>query len=309
MAPAYTYRWGHFIPSTRESGTATVPVASNRTVSVIDLFGPTGRPVAGRPRRWSRGSRLRYVAAALAATFPLWSGIQPGAPIADVALVVPIALIFPASWALLGRSHRFGRRVGALLAGGVALWSLGTVTLAGYATPSTVDDFLFWHLVTAGLVVGGATVLERRRRPFRLPATRAAAGLALWSLACAIALTVPVPNRMVPPADAVLPLPSGIDLRMDDVACHRFNEAEYCTRTMTVGSTENDLARRLGRHLEQNKGWHLTWYGFTPTPSAECRPAGRLVNPYRLCLDVRDNTRTSDLEIHLGYANPHDPVY
>ncbi|MGW0435205.1 hypothetical protein ACWDV4_22035 [Micromonospora sp. NPDC003197] len=59
-------------------------------------------------------------------------------------------LVFPIVWALLGRSRRFGLTVGAVLTGGVAGWSFGTVEFGAYATSPTVDDWLAGRCRTLG---------------------------------------------------------------------------------------------------------------------------------------------------------------
>ncbi|WP_173053466.1 hypothetical protein [Phytohabitans houttuyneae] len=96
---------------------------------------------------WSWRGRAAVVGGALLATFPVWPGVQPGEPVADellppaeVALLVPIVLLFPLAWALLGGRRRPGLAVGAVLVLAVGVWAGGTVTLAGYGTPPSVDD-------------------------------------------------------------------------------------------------------------------------------------------------------------------------
>lgn len=271
-------------------------------------------------------------AGALLATLPVWPVVQPREPIADellapgeVAVLVPLVLLFPLAWALLGVRRRVGLGVGAALVALVAGWALGTVTFADYSPP-TVDDWLRYHLLTSGALVATAGSIATRpwrrarqeadeasatSRPWRRSrqgADRArrrtwtGAGAALWLAGVVALLSVPVVDgEPVPPRDAVLPLPPGVTLVAEIPG--RF------TLAATDGADQPKLVRRVGDHLRDTKGWRVTWYGFTPTPDVECRPAGRIANPYRLCASFHVEPGRSTVELRLGYANPHGPIY
>lgn len=244
-------------------------------------------------------------AGALLATFPIWPVVQPGEPIADeplapaeMAPLVPIVLLFPLAWALLGRRRRAGLAVGAAFVTAVAVWAFGTARVADYATPPTVDDWLRYHLLVSGVLVAVATAVSARRPV----GVRWAAGLALWLAGVGVLLTVPVlDGEEVPPRDALLPLPPGVSLVGEDAG--RF------TLAATDGADQPALVRRVGDHLRDAKGWRVTWYDFTSTPDIDCRPAGRIANPYRLCVWFHVEPGRSTVELRLGYSNPHNPIY
>ena len=225
------------------------------------------------------------------ATLPTWP--------ADELLV---ALVFPLAWALLGGGRRrTGLGVGAALILLVAVWALGTVTVASYATPPTVDDWLRYHLLAAGLLVAVATALTTRgawRRP------RTIAGLAVWLAGAGLLLSVPfVDGDPTPPRDALFPLPAGVAL------VEERENGRRLTLVATDGADQVALVRRLGEHLRDTKDWQVTFYPFTPIPDIECRPAGRLANPYRLCAWFTVEPGRSTVELRLDYTNPHDPIF
>jgi hypothetical protein len=254
------------------------------------------------------------VGAAVAATVPVWPGVQPGDPVADellapaeVALMVPIVLAFPLAWALLGRSRRVGVGAAAILCGCVLCWSVGTLDLGSYASPPTVDDWLRGYLVVAAGVTVAATVLDWRT-PAGPPWPVQAVGVALWVAGLGLTVAVPVVGGApMPPRDALLPLPPATAVADERAVCE-----SSCVRTFTLVATDGaagpELARRVGAHLADAKGWTVTWYGFSPDPDIACRPAGWLANPYRLCVSLRV-TEASTVECRLVYANAHDPVY
>lgn len=254
-------------------------------------------------------SRLLPVAASLVATAPVWPILQPGAPIADellepgeVAVIVPIVLVFPIAWALLARRRPYAWRIGVLLAAWVLAWSVWTVSLGSYASPPTIDDGLRWHLVGAGLLVAGAAAYEARQ--FAQVGARLLPGALVWLLGVAITLAIPVVGQeKVPPRDAVLPLPAGMTVVHEETGC-----ANTCTRRLTVESADTpaELIRRLGQHLEQTKGWQTTWYSFAP-PQFECRRVGWL-NPYEVCVELRATGSPSTIEIWLATFNGRDYV-
>ncbi|WP_189330977.1 hypothetical protein [Actinoplanes ianthinogenes] len=255
--------------------------------------------------RWSGRGRLLFLLAALGATAPVWPGVQPGSPILDemlspgeVAVLVPVVLLFPVSWALLAREPRTGRGVGLLLVCLVAGWSLGTVRLSTYETPPTTDDYLRWYLIAAGLVVLVAAVGTR-------PVVHKA-GFGVWLLGCAAAVAVPVVSG--PPTPPSADLPPGITAAENRLDCNR-----GCTRVQTVpaaGTAQSRLlTRRIGEYLERD-GWRMRWYDAAAEPEVECRPPHRLGDPYYLCLQLRAvGDPDAKVEVRLYYRNRHDPVY
>jgi hypothetical protein len=255
---------------------------------------------------WSWRGRAAVVGGALLATFPVWPGVQPGEPVADellppveVALLVPIVLLFPLAWALLGGRRRPGLAVGAVLVLAVGVWAGGTVTLAGYGTPPSVDDWLRYHLLFSGILVAVAAAVTNRSAWLR---PRVGAGLALWLAGAGALLAVPVLDGVpAPPRDALLPLPPGVVLVSE--------EAGRFTLTASDGAEQPALVRRVGDHLRDAKGWHMTWYDFTSAPDIDCRPAGLIVNPYRLCAWFLVEPGRSTVELRLGYSNPYDPIF
>jgi hypothetical protein len=275
--------------------------------------------VARPPGPWRWWSRLLCVLAALAATAPVWPVIQPGDPVADemlrpaeVAVIIPVVLVFPVAWSLLGRCRPYAWRVGVGLAGCVAGWSLWTVTFGSYRTLPTVDDGLRWYLVGTGVIVASATAIEAQRQwsGYR------AAGALVWLIGLIAIFAVPVVGEEpVPPRDAILPLPAAMSVLHEEAGCARPQRflPRDCWRTLTVAATDGarvgDLTRRLGQHLERTKGWQVTWYDFAPDPDVKCRPAGWLANPYQLCADVRSDAAHSTVEVRLDYSNRHDPIY
>jgi hypothetical protein len=254
------------------------------------------------------GARDRGIllVAALAATVPVWPGVQPGSPIRDemlapgeVVVLVPVVLIFPIAWALLAQDRRTGRGVGLLLAGLVAAWSVGTVRFAAYGWQPTVDDFLRGYLITAGLVVLGAAAgtLTGVRKT----------GVGIWILGVVAAVAVPVVGAVPEPPG--VSLPSGIRAEQDRLDCNR-----ACTRVITVRASGTDqaraLTRRIGEHLATAEGWRMRWYEFAVEPDVECRPPRRMTDPYQLCLWLRSvGDPDARVEIRLGYSNRYDPVY
>lgn len=233
-------------------------------------------------RRWSRPL---LVVGALLATAPVWPGVQPGDPIADemlepaeVAGLVPLVLMFPVAWALLGRSRPYAWRVGAGLAVWVAAWSLWTVTFGTWSTPPTVDDGLRWHLIGAALVVAAGA---RPRKPLT---GRWMAGAAIATIGVAAIFAIPVVgDPPVPPRDAI-PLPAAMTVLREETGCG----ANSCYRRFTVtGLGEADeaaLARRVG-----------------------CRRTGWL-NAYELCLDLRHDEPAPAVELQVTYYNGRDRV-
>jgi hypothetical protein len=261
---------------------------------------------------WGAPGRLSVVGLALLATAPIWPGLQPGEPIldemlapAEVAVIVPVVLVFPAAWALLGRTRRYGRSFGLTMAGLVLGWSSWTANVAEYGSPPNVDDGLRWYLLTAAALVVGAVVVEARRHLARLNLP----GAACWVVGIVVTAFVPVIGYAPrPPDDVVLPLPSGMTVVADRTDC-----VQSCVRRLVVTATGmrgQDVARRLGEHLEHARDWQATWYEFTPLPDLACRETGWITNPYTLCASIRivDEQR-SKVEIMLAYAVRHDPIY
>lgn len=231
-------------------------------------------------------------------------------------MIVPVVLILPLAWALIGRSRQVGRAIGVALVGCVAAWSVGTARFAGYATPPTVDDGLRYYLVTAGCLVAIGVAVEvgwHRTSPAPLPASRRrrTAGLVAWVVGVGAIAAVPVlDGEPMPPRDAFLPLPPAVLLLGEEAAC--VTPGRSCVRRFTVAATDGanarDLARRLGRHLADTKGWTVTWYDFAPEPVIPCRPGAGLANPYRLCAELRIDERDSTVEVWFAHSNPHNPV-
>lgn len=233
-------------------------------------------------RRWSRPLQ---VVGALLATAPVWPVVQPGDPIADemlepaeVAGLVPLVLVFPVAWALLGRSRPYAWRVGAGLAVWVAAWSLWTVTFGTWSTPPTVDDGLRWHLIGAALVVA---VGARVRKPLT---GRWMAGAAITTIGFAAIVATPVVgDPPVPPRDAI-PLPATMTVLREETGCG----VNSCYRRFTVtdlgAADEAALAPRVG-----------------------CRRTGWL-NPYELCLDLRHDEPAPAVELQVTYYNGRDRV-
>jgi hypothetical protein len=278
------------------------------------------RAAADRPPGpWAWRSRLLSAAAALAATAAVWPVVQPGDPIADemlepaeVAVIVPVVLSFPVAWALLGRSRPYAWRVGMVLAGCVATWSLWTAKFGSYATPPNVDDGLRWYLVGTGLIVASATVVEwRRRRSPRLVTVRSAVGVLVWVVGVVATFAMPVVGEEpLPPRDSVLPLPAATTLADEEAGCTGESVFRSCVRRIRVAATDGadvrQLTRRLGEHLE-TRGWVVRWYDSTSRAQFPCRRMGWL-NPYELCVELHTDESVSTVEVQLGYYNVRDPV-
>lgn len=274
------------------------------------------------PGPWRWWSRLLLVVAALAATAPVWPVIQPGDPIADemlepaeVALIVPVVLVFPVAWAVLGRSRPYAWRVAIVLAACVAGWSLWTVMFGSYGTPPNIDDGLRWYLVGTGVIVASATVVESWRRPRELLSVRWAAGALVWMIGVAATFAIPVVgDEQVPPRDAILPLPPAMTVVHEEARCGRPENFGFgprsCLRRFTIAATDGadvrELARRLGEHLQRTKGWPARWYD-SSTAQFPCRRIGRL-NPYELCVELRRDESASTVELQLAYYNGREDV-
>ncbi|MBP2321747.1 hypothetical protein JOF56_002132 [Kibdelosporangium banguiense] len=245
---------------------------------------------------------------AFLATAPVWPVLQPREPIldemlvpAEVAVLVPVVMVFPVAWGLIGRTERTGRLFGLALTLLVLVWSSWTAAFGDYATPPNIDDGLRWYLLTAACVVVAGVVRDRRKVDRRW-----ILGAATWVVGMAVTVAVPVVEAgPMPSADALLPLPPGMTVVTDEAEC-----TPSCSRRFVVtGQTRaRDLARQLGEHLQQVKGWQTQWYEFTPEPHLTCREASLLVNPYKLCGGVRVLDEW-DVEVRFGYANNHNPIY
>lgn len=259
---------------------------------------------------------------AFAATAPVWPIVQPGDPVADellepaeVAVIVPVVLVFPVAWALLGRSRPYALRLAVVLAVGAAGWSLWTVTYGSYGTPPTIDDGLRWYLVGTGVIVGSATAVESWRRPREPLTVRWAAGAIVWTVGAAAAVAIPVVgDQRLPPRDAVLPLPPAMTVVHEEARCATPENFGFgprsCFRRFTVAATDaanaRELAGRLGGHLQRAKGWRGTWYD-PSTAGFPCRRIGWL-NPYELCLELRSDEATSTVTLRLAYYNGRERV-
>jgi hypothetical protein len=274
-------------------------------------WGSRYRELAGPPGPWSARSRLLVVAAAAAGaalTFP-----DDTLRAAETAVVVAMLLIFPLSWVLLARSPWSGSLVGALLVAGTAVWSLGTVRMASYATPPNVDELLRWQLAVTGGIVAVAALHEWKGR--RYGGRRWLAGIAVWAIGVAATVAVPnVDDARMPPRDAVLPLPRTVTMPSEEASCHPMpTGGRTCKRVFTLtsadGAPEEELMRRLGDHLQRAKGWPVSWSAYSPTPNVECRDAGWFLDPYRLCVWLRPDKERSTVQVWLGYSNRHDPIY
>ncbi|GLW27891.1 hypothetical protein [Actinoplanes regularis] len=257
----------------------------------------------GVKNEWSGRGRLLFLLAALAATIPAWPYVQPHSPIldemlrpAEVAVLVPVVLLFPVAWALLGRTWKAGVPLVLLVAG----WSVGTVRFASYATPPTVDDFLRWYLVAAGLTVLVAMIVTRTgvRR----------IGFLVFLAGCAAAVAVPFVGE--PPTPPGASLPPGVVADENRLDCNNV----ACTRVITVRASDTadarTLTRRIGEHLERTEGWRMRWYPFTAEPDIECKSSHRPTDPYALCLQLRSiGDPDASVQVRLSYSNRHDPVY
>jgi hypothetical protein len=274
-------------------------------------WGTRYRELAGPPGPWSLRSRLLVLAAAAAGAAPTFADdtVRP----AETAVIVAMLLIFPLAWVLLARSPRTGGLVGALLVAGTAVWSLATVRLASYMTPPNVDELLRWQLAVTGGLVAVAGVYEWKGR--RYGGRRWLAGIAGWAVGVAAIIAVPnVDGGQMPPRDAVLPMPPSIAIADEQASCHPMPAGRRtCLRVLTItatdGAPEEELMRRVGEHLERDKGWRATWYPYSPTPEVECRDAGWFLDPYRLCVWLRPDEERSAVQVWLGYSNRHDPIY
>ncbi|MGK5671855.1 hypothetical protein ACSNOB_03280 [Micromonospora sp. URMC 106] len=282
-----------------------------------------GAAVVRPPGPWRWRSRLLLAAGALAATAPVWPIIQPGDPVADemlepaeVAVIVPVVLVFPVAWALLGRSRPYAWRVAVGLATCVAGWSLWTVTFGSYDTPPNIDDGLRWYLVATGAIVASATAVESwQRRPRELLTMHWAIGALVWMIGVAATFATPVVgDQQVPPRDAILPLPPTMTVTHEEARCAMPENVGYgprsCLREFTIAATDaanvRELTRRLGEHLQRTKGWSATWYD-PSTVQFPCRRIGWL-NPYELCLQLRHDESTSTVKLQIAYYNGRERV-
>ncbi|GIH19229.1 hypothetical protein [Rugosimonospora africana] len=297
----------------------------------ISRWGSRCRAAVVRPPGpWRRRSRLLFVAGAFAATAPVWPITQPAVADdrlepAEVAVVVPVVLVFPVAWALLGRSRPYAWRVAVALVACVAGWSLWTVAFGSFGTPPTMDDGLRWYLIGTGTIVACASTVEVwHRRPPRRPTTAWLAGALGWAIGVAATVTVPVVgDQQLPPRDAVLPLPPAMAVAHEEARCgmpggYGFGPRS-CFRRFTISATDGtdgtdgtngmdvrELARRLGEHLRQTKGWPVAWDEVSAV-AVGCRPGGWL-DPYELCLDLRPDESTSTVTLRLAYDNRREPV-
>ncbi|MBG0561297.1 hypothetical protein [Actinoplanes aureus] len=289
---------------------------------VIRWAGRRRATVTRPPGPWRRRARLLFVVGALAATAPVWPIVQPGDPVAnemlepaEAAVIVSVVLVFPAAWALLGRSRPYAWRVAVVLGACVTGWSLWTAEFGSYGTPPTVDDGLRWYLVATAVIVASAAVVESWRRPRELLTRRGAAGALVWTAGVAAAFAIPiVGDQQVPPRDPVLPLPPAMTVVQEEARCampenHGFGPRS-CFRRFTVAATDGanvrELARRLGEHLQRTKQWPATWYD-PSTVQFRCRRNGWL-NPYELCLELRHDELTSTVKVQIAYYNGREHV-
>ncbi|NUR69497.1 MAG: hypothetical protein HOU81_01615 [Hamadaea sp.] len=292
-----------------------------------DLGGSVRRWIRRRPapsaptRAWRGRSRLAVVAVAFLATAPVWPLIQPGRmgdellELAEVAVLVPIVLLFPIAWSLLGGSLPYARRIALLLAASVAGWSLWTVTFGTYASPPTVDDGLRWHLLGTGVVVVAATVYEARWRGIQ-NSRRWLAGVVVGMAGLAVAVVVPVVGavRTPPPADAILPLPAAMTIVQEEVGCGLPEPGGFgpytCSRRYTVRApsalSSQEMMRTLADHLRRAKGWPMESAG-SGTFQFACRRVGWL-NPYASCVELRVGQEPATVKIALSYDNVRDHV-
>lgn len=276
----------------------------------MNPWGRRYRELAGPPGPWSLRARLVMIAAAAAAATPTFAvdTLRP----AETAVIVATLLIFPLAWGLLARSARTGTLVGAILVGGTAVWSLATNRLASYETPPNVDELLRWQLAATGAVVAAAGLYEWRGR--RHGGRRWVAGIAAWAAGVATIVAVPnVDDGQMPPRDAVLPLPPAMTVASEEANCHPMpTGGRTCVRVFTIavdGAPDKELMRRVGEHLERDKGWSVTWRRFSDTPEVRCRRAGWFLDPYKLCVWMRVDEERSAVQVSLGYYNHHDPIY
>ena len=304
--------------STNQPGATSMPITQQ----------PASRPATVPPpsRPWSVPARVLAFAGTVAATIPVWPALQLARTIAIPqpaigAVIVAVVLLPPLAWTILGNDRRFGLSISVALTACVTAWAWATAVVAERATLATLDALLRGYLGVTTCAVAAAALLPTRQRttmwvaarqPTGVLRLRIATGTLVWIAAALATLTGPVhAPGPVPPSDLVLPLPPGMTLLDQQTSCPTPHQP--CARQLTIAAPDSpataQLIQQLGRHLQQTKGWSLTWYTFTPIPDIACRPAGWASGPYLLCAELRVDEHRPAVEIQLWYADKHAPVY
>jgi len=208
--------------------------------------------------------------------------------------MLPTLLIGPflLLWLPMART----RRLRWLVAVGLASLTVAAALLAE-AFPRGIFEIMLAALVVAVTVVAVASAAERRRLrpqppPPRVSWLRMLFVVVLLAVLCGYGALLR-PGPFFPPADAVLPLPAGLNATVEpsgDGDCG----SGSCTRTITVtgrpGQSGDDLQAEVERHA-RTRGW-----------TTACRPAGWLLDRTSACLLL---TQQGDrLKISLSGTRP-----
>ena len=149
--------------------------------------------------------------------------------------------------------------------------------LLAEAFPRGIFEIILAALVVTVTVVAVASAVERRRLhpeppPPRIWWLRTLFVVVLLAVLCGYGALLR-PGPFFPPADAVLPLPAGLNATVEPAGdCG----SGSCTRTIAVagrpGQSGDDLQAEVERHA-RTRGW-----------TTACRPAGWLLDRTSACL-------------------------
>jgi hypothetical protein len=147
------------------------------------------------------------------------------------------------------------------------------------------------------------TALWRDRHPHPI-VRRPWLGLALLGIACTVVVALPaVGDASIPPRDALLPLPKGVQIVAEHADCDWRGSCERAFQlTATDGAAPQEVKRRLIRHVE-DRGWRI---GVEHEDKA-CRPLGYLANPYRTCVAILHLRGPDTVEVLFSVYNPREP--